>query len=41
LPIIGRIEALVIWTVAQRAGLQFERVLRFPDFQVLLDEISP
>jgi hypothetical protein len=40
LPIIGRIEALVIWTVAQRAGLQFERVLRFPDFLVLLDEIG-
>lgn len=40
LPIVGRIEALVIWTVAQRAGLQFERVLRFPDFLVLLDEIS-
>lgn len=39
LPIVGRIEALVIWTVAQRAGLQFERVLRFPDFLVLLDEI--
>jgi hypothetical protein len=27
--------------VAQRAGLQFERVLRFPDFQVLLNEIRP
>jgi len=40
LPIVGRIEALVIWTVAQRAGLQFERVLRFPDFLVLLDEIG-
>lgn len=38
--IIGRIEALVFWTVAQRARLQFERVLRFPDFLVLLDEIG-
>lgn len=41
LPIIGRIEALVIWTVEQRAGFQFERVLRLPDFLALLDLISP
>lgn len=41
LPIIGRIEALVTWTVAQRAGLQFERVLRLPDFAALLDQIGP
>lgn len=40
LPIIGRIEALVIWTVEQRAGLQFERVLRLPDFLALLDAIG-
>lgn len=41
LPVIGRIEALVIWTVEQRAGLQFERVLRLPDFLALLDMIGP
>lgn len=41
LPVIGRIEALVIWTVEQRAGLQFERVLRLPDFLALLETISP
>ena len=40
LPIVGRIEALVIRTVAQRAGLQCERVLGFPDFLVLLNEIG-
>ena len=32
LPVIGRIEALVTWTVKQRVGLKFERVLRLPDF---------
>lgn len=41
LPVIGRIEALVIWTVEQRAGLQFERVLRLPDFLALLETIGP
>lgn len=41
LPIIGRIEALAIWTVEKRAGFQFERVLRLPDFLGLLDVITP
>lgn len=41
LPVIGRIEALAIWTIEQRAGFQFERVLRLPDFLALLDLIGP
>ncbi len=41
LPAIGRLEALVIWTVEKRAGFQFERVVRLPDFMALLDQISP
>ena len=41
LPVIGRIEALAIWTVEKRAGFQFERVLRLPDFLGLLDVITP
>lgn len=41
LPVIGRIEALIIWTVEYRAGFQFERVVRLPDFLSLLDHISP
>ena len=40
LPIIGRIEALVIWTVENRAGFQFERVLRLPDFMALLEKVG-
>ena len=38
---IGRIEALVIWTSDKRAGFQFERVLRLPNFLGLLEVISP
>lgn len=41
LPAIGRLEALVIWTVEKRAGFQFERVVRLPDFLALLDQIGP
>jgi len=41
LPIIGRIEALAVWTVEDRAGFQFERVLRLPDFMRLLEVIGP
>lgn len=41
LPVVGRIEAYVIWTKDERAGFQFERVVRLPDFLALLEEISP
>lgn len=41
LPVVGRLESLVIWTVEKRAGFQFERVVRLPDFLALLDHISP
>lgn len=41
LPVVGRIEALVIWTVENRAGFQFERVVRLPDFLGLLEHVSP
>ena len=41
LPAIGRIEAYLIWARDERAGFQFERVVRLPNFLALLDEISP
>ncbi len=41
LPAVGRIEAHLIWGVQERAGFQFERVVRLPDFLALLEEISP
>lgn len=40
LPEIGRIEALVIWTVENRAGFQFERVIRVPEFMAMLDKVG-
>lgn len=41
LPIVGRIEAYVIWTIDQRAGFQFERIIRLDDFMLLADELQP
>ncbi len=32
LPVIGRIEAYCIWTRDNRAGFQFERIIRVDDF---------
>jgi hypothetical protein len=40
LPVVGRIEAHLIWTVDGRAGFQFERVVRLPDFLALIDQIG-
>ncbi len=40
LPVVGRIEALCIWTIDNRAGFQFERVIRLPDFLALLDQVG-
>ena len=40
LPVIGRIEAHLIWTVDGRAGFQFERVVRLPDFLALIDQVG-
>lgn len=41
LPIIGRIEAYVIWTRDSRAGFQFERIIRVDDFLQLIDTLQP
>ena len=41
LPVIGRIEAYVIWTRDERAGFQFERIIRLDDFVTMIDEIQP
>ncbi len=41
LPVVGRIEAHVIWQTADRAGFQFERILRLDDFTMLIDELQP
>lgn len=41
LPVIGRIEAYVIWTRDNRAGFQFERIIRVDDFLALIDTLQP
>lgn len=41
LPIVGRIEAYVIWTRDDRAGFQFERIIRLDDFVAMIDTLQP
>ncbi len=41
LPVIGRIEAHLIWSHEGRAGFQFERIIRIDDFLKLVDTIQP
>jgi hypothetical protein len=41
LPVIGRIEAYCIWVRENRAGFQFERIIRLDDFVAIIDELQP
>ena len=41
LPVVGRIEAYVIWTRENRAGFQFERIIRLDDFISIVDALQP
>lgn len=41
LPGIGRIESHMIWSTEDRAGFQFERILRLDDFVALIDQLQP
>lgn len=41
LPVIGRIEAYCIWSRDNRAGFQFERIIRVDDFLSLIDTLQP
>lgn len=41
LPVVGRIEAYVIWTRDERAGFQFERIIRLDDFVAIIDTLQP
>lgn len=40
-PVIGRIEAYLIWIKENRAGFQFERIIRVDDFLIMIDELQP
>jgi hypothetical protein len=41
LPEIGRIEAYCIWTRDERAGFQFERIIRLDDFMRIIESLQP
>lgn len=41
LPRLGRIEAYCIWLAEDRAGFQFERIIRLDDFQAMITEMQP
>ena len=36
-PVVGQLEAYVIWVMDDRAGLQLERIIPLPEFMKLLD----
>jgi len=41
LPAIGRIEAYCIWIAEDRAGFQFERIIRLDDFVSMIEALQP
>ncbi|MEO6386971.1 MAG: PilZ domain-containing protein [Croceibacterium sp.] len=41
LPLVGRIEAYCIWIADNRAGFQFERIIRYDDFMTMITELQP
>jgi hypothetical protein len=41
LPVVGRIEAHMIWSTEDRSGFQFERIIRLDDFMRLMDTLQP
>ena len=41
LPTIGRIEAYCIWIADDRAGFQFERIIRLDDFVEMIEALQP
>ncbi len=41
LPILGQIEAHMIWAVGGRCGFQFERVIRLNEFLDMVEVLNP
>ncbi len=41
LPVAGRIEAHLIWNTGDRAGFQFERIIRLDDFTAMMTALQP
>jgi hypothetical protein len=40
LPVIGRIEAHLIWTTDEKSGFQFERIIRLDDFMKMIEVLQ-
>lgn len=41
LPVVGRIEAFLVWSDGDRAGFQFERIVRLDDFNKMIRSLQP
>ncbi len=41
LPVVGRIEAHLIWNTEERAGFQFERIIRLEEFMKIIETLQP
>jgi hypothetical protein len=41
LPVAGRLEAHLIWNTGDRAGFQFERIIRLDDFNGMMAAMQP
>lgn len=41
LPVVGRIEAYCMWLADERAGFQFERIIRLDMFMQMIRELQP
>lgn len=41
LPVVGRIEAHLIWATEERSGFQFERIIRLEDFLKAIETLQP
>ncbi len=40
LPVVGRIEAHLIWVTDDKAGFQFERIIRLEDFMKIIEALQ-
>lgn len=40
MPVVGRIEAYLVWKQDTRAGFKFERLVRLPDFMAMVAAIE-
>lgn len=40
LPELGRIEAFLVWKTEDRAGFQFERIIRYDHFMRMIEAVS-